>query len=72
MNKTWTLVIVAALLCFTMACATPPVSQPREIVITIDGATEVVHIEREHPCEGNWNFCDRVMDDLDSFYIPAF
>ena len=73
MNKPLTLAIVGLLLIFAMGCATPPV-QPRSFVITIDGADEVVHMEKQeyHPCNGNWNFCDQVMDDLDSFYIPAF
>jgi hypothetical protein len=71
MNKTLrALIIVGVLLCFAMGCVTPPV-QPREILLTIDGVTKIVRV-KEHPCEGNWNFCDQVMDDLDSFYIPAF
>jgi len=60
-----------AIVIITVSCAAPQPTEPHKITMHIDGATQVVYV-KPHPCEGNWNFCDQVMDDLDSFYIPAF
>lgn len=65
------LLAILAITFFLGCAAQQPVEQKR-ITMTIGGNVQEIVVVKEHPCEGNWNFCDHVMDNLDSFYIPAF
>jgi hypothetical protein len=42
-----------------ISCTTTPPA-PKEVVFTIDGNVKEIIVVTEHPCEGNWNFCDQV------------
>jgi hypothetical protein len=64
------------------ACAAQPI-QPTTVIMTIDGAAEVVDATQDHPCKGNWNFCDHVLaqekliipgeyDEYGSYMYPEF
>ena len=60
-------ILISLLFCFAVAACTgmPETQEPREVVMIINGNVQQVTVIPEHPCEGNWNFCDNVMDNLD-------
>ena len=66
-------VVLVMAIALIASCSAQQVQEPPVVLLTIDGnVVAVVDETKPHPCEGNWNFCDQVMEDLDTFYIPAF
>lgn len=77
-------ILIAACLALFISCAAQQPVEPRTVVLTVDGnVVEVVDGTKDHPCEGNWNFCDQVMatekliipgedDEYGSYIYPEF
>jgi len=66
-------IFIAICLSILISCAAQQPTQPREVVMTIGGNVSSITVETEHPCEGNWNFCDHVLDNEYSSYVfPEF
>ena len=76
------IIVIALCLGLFVSCAANQPTEPKQIIMTIDGASEVVFYGT-HPCEGNWNFCDQVMrtekliipgeyDEYGSYLYPEF
>jgi len=57
------LVILSVLV--VISCSSAPIERETKIVnMKFEGNIAEVVVEEEHPCEGNWNFCDHVLDQL--------
>lgn len=55
--------ITLLLLLVLTACATHQPQPSKTFVIKVDGdVSEVLDGTQKHPCEGNWNFCDQIME----------
>lgn len=83
----WKAFAWASMALFTMiflSCMATPAPAP-EVVFTVGGenVAQVIDGTQEHPCEGNWNFCDQVMrqeklvipgeyDEYGSYVYPEF
>jgi hypothetical protein len=65
------LLVILAITFFIGCSVTQENPQPRTVIMTIDGNVSEVEVVGEHPCEGNWNFCDYV-DEYRSYTHPEF
>jgi len=79
------IIFLAIMTAFLIGCAANKPVPTKTFVIKIDGdVAQVVDDTEEHPCKGNWNFCDQAIREwmeasdrdtqaeLDTFMIPAF
>jgi hypothetical protein len=67
-------IIIAICIGLFISCAAQQPTNTTTVTFIVDGnVTEVIDGTKKHPCEGNWNFCDQVMDDDYSSYVhPEF
>jgi hypothetical protein len=67
-------ILITICLGLIISCAAQQPTNPTTVTFIVDGnVTEVINGTKEHPCEGNWNFCDQVMnDDYSSYVHPEF
>ena len=56
------LVILSVLV--VISCSSTPVERETIVNMKFEGNIAEVVVEERHPCEGNWNFCDHVLDQL--------